>query len=65
MWRARLRRWGKQESVSDVGFVFVKAEGEPVSTAVSSVDGPLGLMVDSIRRWHASESSPLHGRCMD
>jgi hypothetical protein len=48
-----------------VGFVFVKAEGERASRAVSSVGGPFGLMVDSIRHWHASESSALHGRCMD
>ena len=46
-------------------FVLVKAEGEQVSRAVSSVGGPFGLMVDSIRRWHASESSALHGSCMD
>ena len=48
-----------------MGFVFVKAEGERVSRAVSSVGGPFGLMVDSIRRWHASESSALRGSCMD
>jgi hypothetical protein len=48
-----------------VGFVLVKAESERVSRVVSSVGGPFGLMVEGIRRWHASESSALQGSYMD
>jgi hypothetical protein len=55
MGRARLRGWWEQKRVLDVGFVLVKAEAERVSTAVGSVDGRVGLVVDSIRRWHAAE----------